>query len=698
MKKKFLLFFSLLFSVSLSFGQLQNGNFENGIPGGSAFAQGNVANWTRSHGTPTLMNSSTQFAWMWSYDIGANGSPNGEGILTNFNFAANQTYQITYRIRTRDFGNQAIRNNATVNILAANGVPSNNSSVIPNATNSQAIPNQANNAFNDYQDDTWTNVNLCFTPNQNYTQLWIYPSMTIGAQGGNQAEMSIDDITINPIVINPTTTADGEDISATLTATMECFSNCITINVNDPNLTNLVYNTSDPVLNNLQGLFCVSNGSILTSFTVNITGNDICGNPWTQNVTVNIEQDCCPDEPYIEPYWSHPNCPDVVCTADEWPINVLSSDGTPITSAGGVSITWTNTNTGDTFNQDWVYASPNETWEVTIVYPNGCEYTATYTEDCCDDDIHIEAIVCPEQEQLEQIEANMNDVKNSYSKEDFAEMKEVLEALKNPTRADGCDPCDEGWVIIHLVDAAGNDIDSGCSITWSDGGTGIYRLIPVDTSISVTVVKPMDGYECVYEDTFIYECREDCIVTAPTNLTINGFTLSWDPVPGAIGYQVSSPSFPEISCNCTNQVSMAPINTTNTWVVLPNGLRDRCFIWQVRARCADGSWSPISHQMCYTPRLDEPVEEEKEKMQETSVVPNPNNGDMSISVSTNYSTNVEIEVYDFYGRIIQTFKENVTTNHRKTINWNASSYLPKGIYFVKFKTTNQTINKRVIVE
>ncbi|MEM6685097.1 MAG: hypothetical protein AAF617_04810, partial [Bacteroidota bacterium] len=113
---------------------------------------------------------------------------------------------------------------------------------------------------------------------------------------------------------------------------------------------------------------------------------------------------CCNDEPYISPYWQHPACPPVVCTATQWPIHVLSSDGTPITSAGGIMISWDNLDTPANENilSDFIYASPLENWQATITYPNGCVYVITYFEDCCDEDIFIRVLECPTQGQLQE--------------------------------------------------------------------------------------------------------------------------------------------------------------------------------------------------------------------------------------------------------------------------------------------------------
>ncbi|MDC8002459.1 T9SS type A sorting domain-containing protein [Aureisphaera galaxeae] len=420
----------------------------------------------------------------------------------------------------------------------------------------------------------------------------------------------------------------------------------------------------------------------LVNFTV--TTCEICGT-----------DENCQDEPYIEPYWSHPDCPDVVCTADQWPIQVLSADGTPITSAGGVQISWHNPDTGETQNQDWIYTEPHETWIVTITYPapDNCVYTATYVEHCCEGEIHIEAIDCPEAQTGKLLE-DLYEARGTYTDADFKAMEEYITTMGS--KGEGCDPCDEGWVLTHIVDGAGNDIDPGCTVIWSDGGSGTMRLLQVDVLYTVTVIKDMGGYECSFEDEFIYYCDVDCTtLPAPTNLQVVGTTLTWDPVPGAVEYIVSSPpgGVPQIDCGCKVGVSIAPLTTTTNSVALPSGLWDKCFVWRVQAVCRDGSTTDFSNQECFIPvRLSD-------RVFETAVVsPNPNRGSMNFVLQTSYDTQVDVQIHDFYGNVRHSFSEKLKAHEERIVQWNASGRLASGIYFAVFTTENGTIHKRIVVE
>ncbi len=403
----------------------------------------------------------------------------------------------------------------------------------------------------------------------------------------------------------------------------------------------------------------------------------------------------CQDEPYIEPYWSHPDCPDVVCTATQWPIQVLSADGTPITSAGGVQISWFNPDTGETQNQDWIYTEPHETWIVTITYPapDNCVYTTTYVEHCCEGEIEIEAIDCPE-EQGDKLLQQLYEAKSTYTDEDFRSMEQFITSMN--LGGEGCDPCDEGWVLTHIVDGAGDDIDPGCTVIWSDGGSGTMRLLQVDVAYSVTVIKDMGDYECVYEDDFIYYCDVDCTtLPAPTNLQVVGTTLTWDPVPGAVEYVVTSPAgdVPQIDCGCKVGVSIAPLYTEVNSVDLPSGLWDKCFVWRVQAICRDDSMTEPSEQACFVP-----VRLTTTGFETTLISPNPNRGTMNFVVETNEDADVVIEVRDFYGNVLKKFTQRVNAHEMQSLQWDASARLNSGVYFAVFSNGKETIHKRIVVE
>jgi hypothetical protein len=574
---------------------LANGNFDNATCGGNDAIDNCVPEWFATQLSPSVNGFGTNpHAWMWSY------SGFGEGIATNFDFQEGVEYTICFRVRTDDknTGDPNVANHATINLVATN-----------NAGSITATPN-GDVIFNDVMGpylNQWTDVSVTFTPDADYSQLWVFPFMQNGSTGGSQSEMSIDDI---------------------------------------------------------------------------------------------IVAQCCDEQEIsIVPFWAHPECPEVVCEADQWPIHVLDQNGTPITSAGGVVIEWTNQNTGAVLNQDFVFAQPNETWTVVVTYPNGCEYTATYFEDCCNDDVFIEAIVCPTEADLLAYESQLAAKRNTMSAEEYQKRLDVLDQMKREEPAKECDPCDIGWVLIKLVDANGNDINPAnyTSIVWSDGGSGTMRLIPVDTTISVTATQVDGENECVYTAEFIYPCDDKCDgLTAPTNLQVVGTTLTWDPVPGATSYIVTSPAGnePQIFCECINQVSIVPLTTTTNSVVLPAGLENACFVWRVQAVCPDGTTSPNSSQMCYGTVIRKDVE----TFEEVILSPNPSSGDVNISIASAKGGRAVVEIYNFYGSIIDRMTVDITAHEMKSIYWNKRGRLSKGIYLVTITIGDETVRKKLIIE
>lgn len=203
-----------------------------------------------------------------------------------------------------------------------------------------------------------------------------------------------------------------------------------------------------------------------------------------------------------------------------------------------------------------------------------------------------------------------------------------------------------------------------------------------------------EEFDCALLDEILPPCDE---LVAPTNLQVQGDTLTWDPVPGALTYIVSSPggTDPQIACNCHGQISIVPLETDTNSVVLPIGLQSQCFVWMVTAVCYDGTTSDPSNQECYFPIRGT---EKESTFENAEIAPNPSNGNMTFVVETTYDTEVTIDVFDFYGKRIQTFVEQLSAHTEGTIDWDASGKLARGIYIVSFKTDKETIYKKIIVD
>ncbi|MFT5822712.1 MAG: hypothetical protein ACI8ZM_003969 [Crocinitomix sp.] len=162
------------------------------IPPGSDknnWINSNLDNWSVSNGTPTF--SPTQM-WMWSY------YGRGEGVYTDFNFIAGETYTVCYRLfRSFDASTSSV-----FRVTATNGLT-------PHASGGPlgtTIPTPPGPSMSLNTQDwlgtgvgVWETITETFVAGANYSQLWFYPYLA-GAPSPNQAAVTIDDICIIHIV------------------------------------------------------------------------------------------------------------------------------------------------------------------------------------------------------------------------------------------------------------------------------------------------------------------------------------------------------------------------------------------------------------------------------------------------------------------------------------------------------------------
>ncbi|MEP2937642.1 MAG: T9SS type A sorting domain-containing protein [Gilvibacter sp.] len=456
-----------------------------------------------------------------------------------------------------------------------------------------------------------------------------------------------------------------------------------------------------------------SNGTYTVTVSFDVEYNDtgeLCTQTYEVEVVITDCEEECDDEPYIEPYWELCDSNNV-CELESWPVRVLDDDGTPLLLIDGYTFVWDDSSTSDVRYG----VTDGQTVSVTVTYPDGCEYFIEYVENCCEGGITVEFDECPSDEVVAALERQLEQNKRLLPATEYQDMFNALQLYKSDSRAatsdghtaDDCDPCDIGTVVVFVIDVlTGEPITNWETITVTNNDTGLtipvyenFFQVYVDVSYTVTVtVQDPEGHICTYSYEFIYDCEDvPCSeLPAPTNLQVSGTTLSWDPVPGAVEYIVSSPvAGPIIFCDCPAQVSIIPFTVDTNSVTLTGGLASACFVWQVTAVCADGSESPASGQMCYP--NEGGGHGKSAALTNAMVTPNPTKGDMTFTIDANYDTNVQIEIYNFNGILIKSFNERVLKEGVATITWNATGVLPKGIYFIQFKTAHETIQKKLIV-
>lgn len=159
-----------------------------------------VGGWNASHGNPSVQGTTDENTWLWMWSH----SNLGEGVTTDYDFQAGKTYQVTFKIKTSS--NVSNPNdvvlNSTANVRAVSGMTaavSNEMPKVPYASEviwSKPIGISMNG---------WKTVKVNFTPENDNSQLWFYPSMTANANenGGARVQMEIDDVVVTPIAKNP---------------------------------------------------------------------------------------------------------------------------------------------------------------------------------------------------------------------------------------------------------------------------------------------------------------------------------------------------------------------------------------------------------------------------------------------------------------------------------------------------------------
>ena len=140
-----------------------------------------LANWSRSHGSPSLVTDpgnpkipSYNYIYMWSRVI--DNVMQGEGLFASYTFFANHSYKISIMV---DASGPA--NVGGIVLYAATGL-------VEPATFGCGDPvpvlatKQYITQFSPVINGGWQYRSFSFTPTANYTQLWIYPSSTSTTQ------------------------------------------------------------------------------------------------------------------------------------------------------------------------------------------------------------------------------------------------------------------------------------------------------------------------------------------------------------------------------------------------------------------------------------------------------------------------------------------------------------------------------------
>ena len=156
----------------------------------------NTSTFQVSHGSPS---NTSNGIWMWSY------SNIGEGIFINYNFKRGKKYCIEADVILSKSGTrEPINSGATFNFEAANTLSHN-----PVSSGGRAIANpipregiySGNYASGGYPFNSSFTINKTYSPNNNYSQLWIYPRNP--GRPHPQLEMTLTRLVIKEVIDCP---------------------------------------------------------------------------------------------------------------------------------------------------------------------------------------------------------------------------------------------------------------------------------------------------------------------------------------------------------------------------------------------------------------------------------------------------------------------------------------------------------------
>jgi hypothetical protein len=316
-----------------------------------------INGWFVSHGTPTIFGNdcptgtNSRSVWMWSYSGG------GEGVYTCYDFQANNTYNICLWVRnTNGIANGSLQ------IFGANGLTNINSSpstAIPVPTSQQAVPNTYVNS------GAWVQLNLPFTPTQNFTQLWIYPFMANGPINNQQYELQIDDIRVTP-AINPASLS----ISASPSTITWCGSSTLSVSGVPAGAT--VTWAPATGLSSTTGATVTASPCATTTYTATVTPATVANCPTCPATPVTLTQQVTVTQPTV----SITGATTLQCGS------TLNLTANPAFSCSSVTYNWSGpggfTATGQSISIPNVNTPNSGTYSVTIVNANGnCQVGAS---------------------------------------------------------------------------------------------------------------------------------------------------------------------------------------------------------------------------------------------------------------------------------------------------------------------------------
>lgn len=172
--------------VNSDFDQF-SGNLEQSPTGCPYISMNNTVNWRKSHGSPQIFTGAfpQHYGYMWAASSqgttsgGWHVSKKSEGMYASYTFIQNEVYKIRLAVKTQGdavgfWGIDDIEERFY--LYAANNITEGTDHCgddVPNIPNKQLIKSE------EFAGTSWTIFEYDFIPNQNFSQIWIYPELTL---------------------------------------------------------------------------------------------------------------------------------------------------------------------------------------------------------------------------------------------------------------------------------------------------------------------------------------------------------------------------------------------------------------------------------------------------------------------------------------------------------------------------------------
>lgn len=260
------------------------------------------------------------------------------------------------------------------------------------------------------------------------------------------------------------------------------------------------------------------------------------------------------------------------------------------------------------------------------------------------------------------------------------------------------------YTVVHRLRTACGDICMTMGVRMESGNGFGPIVFPDPTACKSTPVN------CNWIDSILHPC------TVPTGLfgSCSRRILVWNPVQGAVGYTVEI-SYNDPAC-CRS--SYAPVgmryevsgSSLPLWSITTP--KYDCFRWRVMTRCANGATSAWSEWKCYycPPGAEDGStggvllrgmvknsDVETKPLLSPIVSPNPNNGDMTLSLQAPGDLIVSVDVVNAQGSRVTTLARNTYKGGQFNTKLSLGA-VAKGVYTVVFNTNYGIFRKKVIVQ